>query len=80
MYFLVLAHPDCPGQSPESHKMVVVVVVVKNYYLLNLYVALQFWLTPVEFYQILWCKKLQSPQASSVCCCLVIGPIILPLS
>jgi len=28
MFFLVLAHPDCPGQSPESHKMVVVVVVV----------------------------------------------------
>ena len=28
MYLPVLAHPGCPGQSPESHKMVVVVVVV----------------------------------------------------
>ena len=28
MYLLVLAHPGCPGQSLESHKMVVVVVVV----------------------------------------------------
>jgi len=28
MYLLVLAHPGCPRQSPESHKMVVVVVVV----------------------------------------------------
>jgi len=28
MYVLVLAHPGCPGQSPESHEMVVVVVVV----------------------------------------------------
>jgi len=28
MFFLVPAHPGCPGQSPESHKMVVVVVVV----------------------------------------------------
>jgi len=26
MYLLVLAHPVCPGQSPESHKMVVVLV------------------------------------------------------
>ena len=26
MYLLVLAHPGSPGQSPESHKMVVVVV------------------------------------------------------
>jgi len=30
MYLLVLALPGCPGQSPESHKMVVVVVVVLN--------------------------------------------------
>jgi len=28
MYLLVLAHPGCPGQSPESHKMVVVEMVV----------------------------------------------------
>ena len=28
MYPLVLAHPGSPGHSPESHKMVVVVVVV----------------------------------------------------
>jgi len=28
IYLLVLAQPGCPGQSPESHKMVVVVVVV----------------------------------------------------
>jgi len=28
MYLLVLAHPGCPGQSPESHKMVVVLLVV----------------------------------------------------
>jgi len=28
MYLLLLAHPGCPGQSQESHKMVVVVVVV----------------------------------------------------
>jgi len=27
MYLLVLAHPGCPGKSPESHKMVVVAVV-----------------------------------------------------
>jgi len=27
IYLLVLAHPGCPGQSPESHKMVVLVVV-----------------------------------------------------
>ena len=26
MYLLVLAHPGCPGHSPESHKMVVVCV------------------------------------------------------
>ena len=26
--FLILAHPSSPGQSPESHKTVVVVVVV----------------------------------------------------
>jgi len=25
MYLLVQAHPGCPGQSPESHKMVVCV-------------------------------------------------------
>jgi len=28
MFLLVLAHPGCPGQSPESCKMVVEVVVV----------------------------------------------------
>jgi len=28
MYLLVLAHLGCPGQSPESHKTVVVVVVL----------------------------------------------------
>jgi len=28
MYFLVPAHPGCPGQSPESCKMVVCVCVV----------------------------------------------------
>jgi len=27
MYLLVLSHPGCPKHSPESHKMVVVVVV-----------------------------------------------------
>ena len=27
MYILVLAHPGCPRQSPESHKMVVCVCV-----------------------------------------------------
>jgi len=26
MYLLVLAHPGCPRQSPESHKMVLIVV------------------------------------------------------
>jgi len=30
MSLLVLAHPGCPGQSPESHKMVVVFVVVMH--------------------------------------------------
>jgi len=28
MFLLVLAHPGCPGQNPESRKMVVVVVVI----------------------------------------------------
>ena len=28
MFLLVLTHPGCPGQSPESHKMVVCVCVV----------------------------------------------------
>jgi len=28
MFLLVPAHPGCPGQNPESCKMVVVVVVV----------------------------------------------------
>jgi len=35
MYLLVLAHLCCPGQSPESHKMIVVVVLCllsNNYY------------------------------------------------
>jgi len=27
MYLPVLTHPGCPGQSPESHKMVAVVLV-----------------------------------------------------
>jgi len=27
MFLLVLAHPGCPGQNPESHKMVVWVCV-----------------------------------------------------
>jgi len=27
MFLLVQAHPGCPGQNPESYKMVVVVVV-----------------------------------------------------
>jgi len=27
MYLLVLAHPGCPRHTPESHKIVVVVVV-----------------------------------------------------
>jgi len=31
MFLLVLAYPGCPGQSPESCKMVVVIVV----YILN---------------------------------------------
>jgi len=31
-HLLVLAHPGCPGQSPESRKMVVVVVVVAKVY------------------------------------------------
>jgi len=33
MFLLVLAHPGCPGQSPESHKMVVVVAVVFRFFL-----------------------------------------------
>ena len=32
MYLLVMAHPGCPGHSPDSHKMVVVVVVVHCMY------------------------------------------------
>ena len=28
MYLMVLAHPGCPGKSPQSHKMVGVVVAV----------------------------------------------------
>jgi len=27
MFLLVLAHPGCPGQNPESRKTVVVVVI-----------------------------------------------------
>jgi len=34
MCLLILAHPGCPGHSPESHKTVVVVVV---YYSLQEY-------------------------------------------
>ena len=30
MYLLVPAHPGCPGQSPESHKMVVCVCVTSR--------------------------------------------------
>ena len=29
-FFLVPAHLVCPGQNPESHKMVVVVVVLSS--------------------------------------------------
>jgi len=29
MFLLVPAHPGCPGENPESHKIVVVVVLVK---------------------------------------------------
>jgi len=29
MFLLVLAHMGCPGQNPESRKMVVVVVLVR---------------------------------------------------
>lgn len=29
-FFLVLAHPDCPGQNLESHRTVVVVVVLNS--------------------------------------------------
>ena len=40
MYLLVPAHPGCAGQSPESHKMVVViVVVVSGLFLTSLYVT-----------------------------------------
>jgi len=35
MFLLVPAHPGCPRQSLETHKMVVVVVVITNL-LLNL--------------------------------------------
>jgi len=31
MFLLVLAHPGCPGQNPESRKIVVVVVVVYKF-------------------------------------------------
>jgi len=31
MFLLVLAHPACPRQNPESHKTVVVVVVDRYY-------------------------------------------------
>ena len=31
MFLLVPAHPGCPGQNPESHKTVVVVVVVPDH-------------------------------------------------
>jgi len=27
LFVLVPAHPDCPGQNPESRKMVIIVVV-----------------------------------------------------
>jgi len=33
MFLLVLAHPGCPGQNPESHKMVVGVWVCMCYFL-----------------------------------------------
>jgi len=32
MFIVVLAQPGCPGQNPESCKMVVVVVVVYIYF------------------------------------------------
>jgi len=38
MFLLVLAHPGCAGQNPESCKMVVVVVVVVVVVLVILYV------------------------------------------
>jgi len=28
MFLLILTHPGCPGQSPESRKMMVLVVVI----------------------------------------------------
>ena len=36
MFLLLLAHPGCPGQNPESHKMVVVVVLVQLVTLLTI--------------------------------------------
>ena len=41
MFLLVPAHPGCPGQSPESHKMVVVVTFLLRYYF-NLQLNYQF--------------------------------------
>ena len=32
MYLLVPAHPGCPGQSPESCKMVVCHIIVEKYF------------------------------------------------
>jgi len=32
MYLLVLAHPACPGHTPESHKTVVVVLTYLLYH------------------------------------------------
>jgi len=31
MFLLVSAHSSCPGQNPESHKMVVGVYVLRNF-------------------------------------------------
>jgi len=33
MFLLVPAHPDCPGQNPESCKMAAVVVILQNMYI-----------------------------------------------
>jgi len=44
MFLLVLAHPGCPRQSPQSRKMVVVVIVNVNYCCLLLQIQLRYWL------------------------------------
>jgi len=37
MFFLVPAHPGCPGQNPESRKTVVVVVVLISLHIIHLH-------------------------------------------